>query len=87
MDSNDSKRSQISKQLLSLADQRGNDKTFCPSEVARIVAPENWRELMDTVRDVATTLIDEGKLVCKQRGEVVEIREAIGPIRLQQSSR
>ncbi len=34
---------QIAAVLMRLAQDRGDDKTFCPSEAARALDPENWR--------------------------------------------
>jgi len=69
---------------LKLAEARGFDKTYCPSEVARIIDPINWREKMHIVREVADELVLDNKLVTLQRGEVIsELPSgAKGPIRL-----
>ena len=77
--------SHLIESILSMARERGLTKTFCPSEVARRLAPERdqWRSLMEPVRRAAATLIDRGQLVCKQKGDVVDIRTVKGPIRLQ----
>jgi hypothetical protein len=74
--------------IMSMAEKRGSDKTFCPSEVARQLAPkeDQWRSLMDPVRSAAAELTDKGQLVCKQHGKIVDIRTAKGPIRLQIAS-
>lgn len=67
--------------LLDLALRRGAGKTFCPSEAARLLA-EDWRPLMPVVRRVAARLQSAGALRGFQKGEVVEIEGARGPIRL-----
>ncbi len=74
--------------IMSMAKKRGLEKTFCPSEIARQLASkeDRWRSLMDPVRSAAAKLIDQGQLVCKQHGEIVDIRTAKGPIRLQLAS-
>ena len=56
--------------------------TFCPSEVARELAPKNWRPLMPEIREVAQRLVAAGDLRCTQRGQSVAPLEARGPIRL-----
>ncbi|MEM1065650.1 MAG: DUF3253 domain-containing protein [Pseudomonadota bacterium] len=68
---------EIAAALMAFAAARGPGKTFCPSEVARGLAPE-WRPLMPDVRRVAQTL----PLVATQRGVPVELDQARGPIRL-----
>lgn len=70
----------IRRLLRQLANERA-PKTFCPSEVARQLAKE-WRPLMPRVRTVAAHLIADGELQCLQRGRVVSIDAARGPIRL-----
>lgn len=72
----------IRKALLELAAQREEGKTFCPSEVARGLAPKNWRPLMPQVREVAAALVKSGKLRCTQRGQEADPVKAKGPIRL-----
>ncbi|MGR3512157.1 MAG: DUF3253 domain-containing protein [Paracoccaceae bacterium] len=67
----------IAEVLMALADARGPDKSFCPSEAARRLA-DDWRPLMPEVRRVAATL----PLTATQRGTPVDPRTAKGPIRL-----
>jgi hypothetical protein len=78
----------LNEMIMSMARKRGLEKTFCPSEIARQLASkeDEWRSLMNPVRSAAANLIDKGQLVCKQHGEIVDIRTAKGPIRLQISS-
>ncbi|MEO0500602.1 MAG: DUF3253 domain-containing protein [Pseudomonadota bacterium] len=68
--------------LLTLAAERGTEKTYCPSEAARRLWPEDWRDHMDDVRRVAALLIAERRLVATQRGDPVDPVGAKGPIRL-----
>jgi hypothetical protein len=78
----------LNETIMSMAKKRGLEKTFCPSEIARQLASEEsqWRSLMEPVRSAAAKLIDKGQLVCKQNGEIVDIRKTKGPIRLQIAS-
>ncbi len=75
-------RSLIRRELLRLAGERGPEKSFCPSEIARRVLPHAWRSLMPLVRQVAGQLVDEGRLTATQRGRTVHPENARGPIRL-----
>ena len=68
--------------IFGLLDRRAEGRTICPSEAARALRPHDWRPLMQPVRDVAAQLADEGRLEVTQRGEVVDVRAAKGPIRL-----
>ena len=57
-------------------------KTACPSEVARVLDPEHWREYMQPVRDAAARLAQRGRIDVLQRGKKVSAKSAHGPIRL-----
>ncbi|MEO1497990.1 MAG: DUF3253 domain-containing protein [Planctomycetota bacterium] len=73
----------IEQTILTLLADRGVGKSICPSEAARRLQPDDWRPLMADVRRVARRLIEEQRLVVTQRGEVVDIETAKGPIRFQ----
>ena len=72
---------EIERSLLALADARGSDKTFCPSEAARRLAPDDWRDWMPQIRAAAIRLVEAGKLRCTQRGREVDPTNARGPLR------
>lgn len=68
--------------VLRLVQQRGPEKSLCPSEVARQAAPTEWRSRMHAVRSAAQELADVGAIEFLQRGEIVDPRTARGAIRL-----
>ena len=68
--------------ILDLLDRRGPGKTICPSDAARELAGEDFRKLMGAARAAAAELAAEGTIDVTQRGEVVDIALARGPIRL-----
>ncbi len=70
--------------LLSLAASRQEGVTFCPSEAARQLSSD-WRPLMPKVRELAAGLVEEGLLVCTQKGIPANPVSAQGPIRLARS--
>ena len=72
----------LEKAILSLLAQRGRDKTICPSEAAREVSPDDWRDLMDATRDVAARLAREGRIEVTQQGQPIDPASAHGPVRL-----
>ena len=75
----------IESAILSLIAQRGAQSSACPSEVARALAPDEWRELMPHVRSVAWSLRAQGLLDITQRGvPVLKMDEVRGPIRIRQ---
>ena len=65
-----------------LLDQRRPEATICPSEAARAVDPEGWRELMPAARAAAGRLAAAGGVEVTQRGEVVDVATARGPVRV-----
>jgi len=68
--------------ILALLTSRARDATACPSEVARTEGGEQWRGLMEPVREAARRLVAAGKLDILQGGRVVDPSTAKGPIRL-----
>jgi hypothetical protein len=68
--------------IASLLAERDPGKTICPSEAARAVGGDDWRELMPAAREAAARLAERGEIVVTQRGEVVDALAARGPIRL-----
>ena len=68
--------------LLALAQERGPEKSFCPSEAARRLA-EEWRPLMPRIRTIAGAV----GLRATQKGRPVDPETAAGPIRLSQPRR
>lgn len=71
----------IRAKLLELAQRRSAGATFCPSEAARGLSTD-WRPLMPRVRTVAAELLEEGQLICTQRGEPAHPLTTRGAIRL-----
>jgi hypothetical protein len=65
-----------------LLDRRAPGATICPSEAARRVDPDGWRDLMPDARRVAGRLVADGQVEMTQRGEVVDPATARGPVRL-----
>jgi hypothetical protein len=68
--------------ILTLLLAREHGATICPSEAARAVSPDDWRSLMERTRAAAQRLVEEQVLVITQKGEVVDLSTARGPIRL-----
>jgi hypothetical protein len=74
---------EIERIILDLATQRGPAASFCPSEVARAIAPtEAWRSRMTDIRRVAIRLMNEGKLDILRKGKSVPADQVRGVIRL-----
>ncbi|MEM7496364.1 MAG: DUF3253 domain-containing protein [Pseudomonadota bacterium] len=71
-----------SRAILELLAQRRSGATICPSEAARRLDAENWRDFMDEIRAAAAALAAVGRVVVMQKGRPVDIADARGPVRL-----
>jgi hypothetical protein len=80
-----SDREAIAAAILRQAAGRGAEKSICPSEVARALAPEEeaWRRLMGPVREAAIALARDGRIEVLRKGKPVDPgQEVRGVIRL-----
>jgi len=68
--------------IQTLLDQRARDATICPSEAARVVGGDEWRDLMEPSRRAARRLVAQGVVEITQKGKVVNPSTAKGPIRI-----
>ena len=68
--------------IATLLRERATDATICPSEAAKAVGAEEWRELMEPARRAARRMVARGDLEITQGGVVVDPSTAKGPIRL-----
>ena len=66
---------------MELVTDRGPEKSICPSEVARALGGEEWRQLMDDVRLVGIEMESLGRIDVMQKGKRVDGKSAKGPIR------
>ncbi len=81
----DALRERLSAAIRTLLRKRGDDKTICPSEAARIAGGKKWRDWMPLAHDVAWRLADEGWLDVLQDGKRVSA-PLRGPVRLRRRS-
>lgn len=72
----------ISETILSVAKQRGTEKSTCPSEIARMLFPDNWRNHMKDVVNTAIDLHNCGKVLITQKGLPVDVNQIKGPVRI-----
>jgi hypothetical protein len=69
--------------ILELLAARDPGTTICPSDAARALGGDDgFRPLMGLVRDAARDLVADGEIVVTQRGAIVDLAAARGPIRL-----
>ncbi len=68
--------------ILNILGKRRAGSTCCPSEAPRQLCPEDWRPMMDMTRQAAKELVQDGKIEVTQKGQVVDISNVKGPIRL-----
>ena len=76
------RRARLAATMRALLRHRAPDATICPSDAARVVASQDWRDTMDAARSVAGSLSADGILRITQRGKEVDLASATGPIRL-----
>ncbi len=65
-----------------LLDLRRAGTTICPSEAARHVDADQWRDLMPAARAAAGRLASTGRVEVTQGGTVVDVATARGPVRI-----
>jgi hypothetical protein len=75
----------LESKIRELLDARSRDSTICPSDVARAMSDDGWRELMEPVRRAARRMVDTGEVEITQKGSVVDPSTAKGPIRIRWS--
>ncbi len=68
--------------IRTLLRERDAGNTICPSEVARALSANDWRPLMDPVREAAARLAKRGEVVVTQKGAPVDALATRGPIRI-----
>jgi predicted sugar kinase len=68
--------------ILAVAGQRGPEKSTCPSEIARMLFPGDWRKHMKSVVEVAIGLHEQHKVAITQKGDPVDVSHIKGPIRI-----
>lgn len=71
--------------ILELLARRRRGLSICPSEVARALAPDDWRPLMSAIREAADRLAARGAVEVVQRGLPVIATTARGPIRIRRA--
>jgi len=72
----------LEQRILETLASRARGATICPSEIARAVSTDDWRPLMEPVREAARRLVARALLDITQGGQVVDGSRARGPIRL-----
>jgi hypothetical protein len=73
---------QLEASILALLAARAATSTICPSDAARAVGDDTWRDLMEPAREAARRLVDAGEVEITQGGSVVDPSTAKGPIRI-----
>lgn len=61
---------------------RAETSSICPSEVARDLGGDEWRDLMEPVRQAAGELVERGVVVITQGDQTVDLATVKGPIRI-----
>lgn len=72
----------LEKAILDLLAKQDRASSICPSEAAKAVGGEGWRDLMEHARRAARRLAHEGRVEITQAGKPVDPSGFRGPIRL-----
>ena len=73
---------ELESKMVELLGQRASTATICPSDAARAVRPDDWRDLMEPARRAARRLVAGGVVTITQGGKPVDPSTAKGPIRI-----
>ncbi|WP_314676446.1 DUF3253 domain-containing protein [uncultured Rhodococcus sp.] len=76
------KEKELTAKIRELLSARSAESSICPSDVARAAAPDDWRPLMEPVREAARRMVADGEVQITQGGEVVDPESVRGPIRI-----
>ena len=76
---------ELEAKILELLGARASSATICPSDAARALRPDDWRDLMEPARRAARRLVVAGEVVITQKGSVVDPSTARGPIRIRRA--
>lgn len=72
----------LERSILTLLEARAATSTICPSEAARAVGGDEWRDLMEPARRAARRLVAAGEVDILQHGAPADPSTAKGPIRI-----
>ena len=72
----------LEESISTLLAARAQTATICPSDAAKAVGDEEWRDLMEPARRAARRMVARAELQIMQDGAVVDPSTAKGPIRL-----
>lgn len=76
-------RERVRAAIRALTEHRGPRSSICPSDAARAVGGEAWRDLMADAQEAARELANDGAVELTQRGRVLDPEaEWRGPIRI-----
>lgn len=73
---------ELERTILALLASRAETASICPSDAARAIGGEEWRDLMEPARRAARRLVAAGQVDITQKGVVVDPSTAKGPIRI-----
>lgn len=69
--------------ILAMTRERGPDGSICPSDAARAIGGDTWRDLMARTRAVARDLARQGRVQVTSHGQALSPdAEWHGPVRI-----
>lgn len=79
--SDEGRRDRLAATIRTLLRHR-DGKSICPSDAARVVGGDRWRDVVAIAREVAHVLVEQEVVIITQKGQVVDVRHARGPVRI-----
>jgi hypothetical protein len=79
----DGQRERAAAAIVTLVNHRGATSTICPSDAARAIGGDRWRDLLTVARAEARRLAREGTVEIRQRGDALDPSAPWrGPVRI-----
>ena len=72
----------ISQEIEKLLERRGHGKTICPSEVARQIDDQYWRDYLEDVHHAVVFMVEKGLIRITQKGKEVDPLKRKGAYRI-----
>ena len=74
-------REALEREIIRQTEARGDESSICPSDVARALT-QDWRPLLNPVREAAIALLRAGRIEVLRKGKAVGPEDVRGVIRL-----
>lgn len=77
----DKKQQYLEEEIIKLLIERGRTKSICPSEIARLIDPDDFKKHMEDIRCAGRRLVLQDKILITQKNKEVDSLNFKGPVR------